>query len=322
MERFAQLAGVVSGPGRVRGRREQVRLEDGHAESGERVAVVLDCPSPVGCIGRHQPCGKWTRVHQRRVDDGPDVLLESTHVVGGVVAVGFTRLREEIDHQHPQSAAGCERRAHSLAQQAGDDARVQAARTEHHEVGVGDGVQRLGRCRYGPSQPQAVHAPAGGSDGSLAAHHTTARELRDQIDAPPRCREDASLRSEQPRRFLDCRGETAQPLRESGKDQVPDGMASDPADSREPVLEDPREWICAGRERHEAVADVARARKAIETAQLARASAVVAGRHDGGNLGRYVKSTRADQPAEDRGEPGSSTDGRDPQRPANRKRLR
>ena len=100
VERFAQLAGVVSGPGRVRGRREQVRLEDGHAESGERVAVVLDCPSPVGCIGRHQPCGKWTRVHQRRVDDGPDVLLESTHVVGGVVAVGFTRLREEIDHQH------------------------------------------------------------------------------------------------------------------------------------------------------------------------------------------------------------------------------
>ena len=181
---------------------------------------------------------------------------------------------------------------------------------------------RLGRCRHGPSQPQAVHAPAGGSDGGLAAHHTTARELRDQIHAPPRCREDASLRSEQPRRFLDCRGETAQPLRESGKDQVPDGMASDPADSREPVLEDPREWICAGRERHEAVADVARARKAIETAQLARASAVVAGRHDGGNLGRYVKSTRADQPAEDRGEPGSSTDGRDPQRPANRKRLR
>jgi hypothetical protein len=261
-------------------------------------------------------------MYQRRVDDGPDVPLEGTHVVGGVVAVGFTRLREQIDHQHPHPAAGCERRAHSLAQQAGDDAGVEAARTEHHEVGVADGVQRLGRCRHGTSQPQAVHAPAGGHDGGLAAHQTAVRELRDQIDAAARCREDASLRSEEPRRFLNCRGEAAQPLRESGKDQVPDGMAPDPADSREPVLEDPREWICAGRERHQAVADVARARKPIEAAQLARAPAVVARRHDRGNLWRYVKSARADEPAEDRGEPGSSADGRDPQRPANRKRLR
>jgi hypothetical protein len=322
VERFAQLARVVSRPGRVRGRREQVRLEDRHAKRGERIAIVRDCPGTLGGIRRHQPWGKRTRVHQRRVDDGPDVPLEGTHVVGGVVAVGFTRLREQIDHQHPHSAAGCESRAHSLAQQAGDHARVEAPGTEHHEVGVGDGVQRLGRCRHGASQPQAVHAPASGSDGGLAAHHTTVREIRDQIDAPPRCREDASLRSEEPRRFLDCRGETAQPLRESGKDQVPDGMAPDPADSREPMLEDPRERICAGRERHQAVADVARARKPIEAAQLARASAVVAGRHDCGNLWRHVKSARADQPAEDRGEPGSSADGRDSQRPANRKRLR
>jgi hypothetical protein len=152
-------------------------------------------------------------MHQRRVDDGPDVALEGAHVVGGVVAVGFTRLREQIDHQHPQPAAGCERRAHSLAQQAGDHARIQAAGTEHDEVGVGDGIHRLGGCRHGASQPQAVYPPAGGSDGGLAAHHTTVPKLRDQIDAPPRCREDASLSSEEPRRFLNRRGETAQPLR-------------------------------------------------------------------------------------------------------------
>jgi hypothetical protein len=322
VERFAQLAGVVSGPGRVRRRPEQVRLEDRHAEPSERGAVVRDCPGSLGGIGRHQTWGKRSRMHQRRVDDGPDVALERAHMIGGVVAVGFTRLREQIDDQHTQPAARCERRAHPLAQQAGDHARIEAAGTEHDEVGVGNGVQRLGGRRHGASQPQAVYAPACGSDGGLAAHHTTVRKLRDQIDAPPRCREDVSLRSEESRRFLNCRGETAQPLRESGEDQIPDGMASDSADSREPVLEDPREWICAGRERHQAVANVARARKPIEAAQLARAPAVVAGRHDCGNLWRYPKSARADQSAEDRGKPGSSADGRDPQPPANRKRLR
>ena len=261
-------------------------------------------------------------MYQRRVDHGPDVPLEGADVIGGVVAVGFTRLREQIDHEDPHPAAGCERRPHSLAQQAGDHARVEAAGTEHHQVGVGDGVQRLGGRRNRASQPQAVHAPAGSSDCALALHPAAVRKLRDQIDTPARCREDPPLRSKDPRRFLDCRGETAQPLRERGKHQVPDGVAPDPADSGKPVLEDPRQRTCAGSERYQAVADVPGARKPIEAAKLARAAAVVAGGHDRGDLRRYVKSARPDQPAENGGEPGSSADGRDPQRPANRNRLR
>jgi hypothetical protein len=121
---------------------------------------------------------------------------------------------------------------------------------------------------------------------------------------------------------VNCRGETTQLLRESGKDQVPDGMAPDPADSRKPVLKNLRSWICSRRQRHQAVADVAGAGQPVEAAQLARTAAVVAGRHDRGNLERDLKSAGADQPAEDCREPGSSTDRRNPQGPANRKRLR
>ena len=252
-------------------------------------------------------------MHEGDVDDASEVPLHGADVVRCVVSVRLPRLGEQIHDQDAAAATGGERFPHSARKHAGDDAGVQAARTEHDQVCVRDRLQGAGRRGHRALQCDPVNSSARPRDGRFAADQASIGEPADELDAPIDGRKDLAANPEERAGDLDRGAEVAEPLGESGEDHVTDGVTTEAAVALEPVLEQVCQGVLASGERDEAVADVARARQPVAPADLAGASAVVARRDDPADLEVDWACVEQREAAEEGGKTGPAAHGDDAQ---------
>ena len=96
------------------------------------------------------------------------MTLEGVDVVGQVVAAGLARLGRHVADEHDERPRGGDRLADARHQEGRQDARVEAARADHDDLGLRDrphGVLAGAHVLRGDPDPVQVAAPG---DAALA----------------------------------------------------------------------------------------------------------------------------------------------------------
>ena len=199
-------------------------------------------------------------------------------------------------------------------EEAGQEAREQAARAEDDQLGIGNRLERVvGRQDVVRAEPDALDA-GGAHDRRLALDLLPVLQPRVQCQRRGRNRHDLTAHGENPVDPSDTLLEIAVLERRHGRDQqvahgVPGEPLTVPARSlvREPVLEHAVHHRLGVGERRDAVADVADGRDPELAAEHAGRAAVVSNRDDRREVARVLL-----HPAQQRRQPGPSTDRHDP----------
>ena len=170
-----------------------------------------------------------------------------------------------------------------------------------------------GALRFGSShtlRDAAVEA----RDLRLAARHHAVVVLGVERDLVLGDREHASAQAQRPGELTDRGREPARALHQRGHDEVAESVAGQPVVALEAVLEQPAPHLVAGRQRDDAVAQVADRGDVEGLAEKAGRSAVVGHRHHRGDVGRAQASVVAGageltlQSQEQDREPGAAPD--------------
>ena len=162
-----------------------------------------------------------------------------------------------------------------MHQQDRDQARVQAAGTDHHQLRFRDRPLRFGqRGNVVGHEPDPPDPPAGGRDPRFPVNMATVGQLRQQAHIRPRGGEHGPLDVEELPGPLHGRGEAILEAAQGRQDEVAQAVAGEAIVSVEAEVEH------GGRPRvlgqgHEAVSDVAGGEDSVGPAQTAGTAAVV-----------------------------------------------
>ena len=242
-------------------------------------------------------------VHDRRRIGEHDIRHQRRSVPGqhlqvrlGREALGLARLRGQVQRDEPAGRGRLQRLQQLRHQQVRQHAGEPRAGTQHHPVGLVDGLHRFaaGR-RVVRLQVQRDHRSGGAGDRHLTDHPG---HLRRSVGVRPEHVGDHHQRdrtgrqhppghAEQPADQLQCLHRVVGDLGDAGQQQVADGMAAERTAAGEPVLQDllpgPAPVVLAsqGGECHPQVAG----REGTELVPEPTAGApVVSDRHDRGEV--------------------------------------
>ena len=232
--------------------------------------------------------------------------------------VGLGHQVADVDAQGRGAADGF---GDSVHQQVGDAAGEQRAGADADDVGLLDGVERLGqRTGVGRDQAEARDAAVAGGDFGFAADALAVAQQRLQLQAAAGGGGiDFAAGFEDDGAELDGLGEVAADIGQRGEKEVAEAVAVESA-AGEAVAEQLRQQLFIVGERRHAVADVAGRGHALLLAQASAGAAVVGDGDDGGEAGdegrqrsrgRRSGDDVALESAEQGGQAGAAADGND-----------
>jgi len=260
-------------------------------------------------------------------DLGAGVVEDFFDVLRCGEAEGFVGLGHEVADVDAGGAAAADGFGDAADEEIGDERGVEGAGAEGDEVGGGDGFEGLGEWGgVGGGEHELGDGALGGGDAGFSVDGRAVVHAGGDGGVGVGAGVDAAAGGEDLGADLDGLGEVTGDAGEGGEEEVAEAVAFEIA-AGEAVLEEAGEESFVLREGDEAVANVTGGTHAEIFAETAGGAAVVGDRDDGGELAdesgevleggvgeRGSAGGRGDksfEPAKERGEAGSATNGDD-----------
>ena len=266
---------------------DEIAGEELDAETGDLLRIEANLLGAFGAITSCDFRGNGLAVGDDVVDEiFPDVILNGADMLAERVLRSFTGLRHEI--------GDIDARGPGMSDGAGDlgdeeirkNAGVERAGPHEDEVGVVDGFEGGGERAYaaGNELEFANRNSAAGNVG-FALYALAIGEGSDEMNVRSGGRKDATADRKNfggnANRFSEISGNVGK----RRKEEIAKVVTAEAAPGLESILKKTAEERFVFGERHHAIANIARRKNAVFTAQTAGAAAVVGDGNDGGEIG-------------------------------------
>ena len=265
---------------------QQVAAENLHSHAAQTFQVVLHGQRLLPGVPLQERGADGAGIHDHIIEQvNAGVVMNRGDVVRRGELGGLSRLPHEVDEAGLHCPAPGDGLGDALDQQVGDDAGEQGAGAERDGVGFGDGLQGLReRDAARRIEPDSADAGAGSADAGFAGHDAAVLQIRFESHVGGRGGVDVALDGQHLRGDAHGAGEIARDVGERGQKEVAETVALQAATAGEAVAEQTRKQGFVFRERHHAVANIARWEHLEIAPQTARAAAVIAHGDDGGEI--------------------------------------